>query len=155
MNFILSSIEKGTNALYSENLENEKRLGKKAKLMSKLTQRILASIDYSRIRKVRKENMLYLHNILEKYNEFDVNIESDTHMYYPLLVSNHDIRQRIVGRKIYTPTWWKHVPNYFQSEILEARLSMYMLMIPIDQRYDTSDMLDISRIILEEYRRCC
>lgn len=153
MHFILAAIEKGTNAIYSENLENEKRLGMTAMKMSKLTQKILSSIDYEQIKEIRRRNMLCLHRNLEKYNKFDVNVESETHMYYPLLIFDDEIRQRIVNRHIYTPTWWKHVPDYFQKETLESMLSKYMLMIPIDQRYNETDMQDISKIILEEYRR--
>lgn len=154
MHFILASLEEGTNALYLENLKNEKRLGKTAMAMSDLTRRILSSIDYGRIRKIRKRNMLCLHSILEQYNEFNVNIESETHMYYPLLITNDNLRQKIVERHIYTPTWWRHVPAYFNEDILEVKLSKYMLMIPMDQRYNESDMRDIAEIILEEYGRC-
>ena len=154
MHFILASLEKGTNALYPENLENEERLGKEVLEMSELTKKILSSIDYERIKKTRKNNMLCLHSILEKYNEFEVNVQSETHMYYPLLITNDAIRQRIVDRHIYTPTWWRHVPDYFQGNTLETKLSKYMLMIPMDQRYSESDMRDVAKIIIEEYGRC-
>ncbi len=154
MHFILSSIERGTNELYPENLKNEERLGKNVKKMSKLSLRILSSINYDKIKSIRKRNLLCLHKNLEKYNSFNVNLESNTHMYYPLLVLKDNIRQKIVERHIYTPTWWKHVPDYFEGEVLEKTLAKYMLMIPIDQRYSEEDMEDISKIIIEEYRRC-
>ncbi len=151
MNFILAAIERGTNALYEENLMNEERLGKDIMHMSKLTMKILSSIDYEQVKDIRSKNMLCLHSYLEKYNEFSVNLESKTHMYYPLLIVNDEIREKLVKKHIYTPTWWRHVPDYFQKETLETRLSKYMLMIPIDQRYNEDDMRDISKIIIEEY----
>lgn len=152
MHFILAAIEKGTNALYAENLMNEERLGRDVMNMSKLTLKILSSIDYEKIKNIRHNNMLCLHSYLGKYNEFTVNTESKTHMYYPLLISNDKIRERLVKRRIYTPTWWRHVPDYFQAETLETRLAKYMLMIPMDQRYGEEDMRDISNIIIEEYK---
>lgn len=50
--FLLETIERGTNALYQKNLLNEQRLGKQPKQMSMLTNRILQSIDYEKIRDV-------------------------------------------------------------------------------------------------------
>lgn len=150
--FLMSVLEHSTNELYPESLANEERLGKEVHAMSALTRRILQSVDYEQVKDIRKKNMLRLHSKLEKYNEFSVNIDSDTHMYYPLLIEDEELRQRIVARHIYTPTWWRHVPSYFEENTLETRLSKYMLMIPIDQRYREKDMDDISRIILEEYQ---
>ena len=152
--FLLSTIEKGTNAIYPENLKNEERLGKEVYKMSKLTRRVLESIDYLEIQKIRRDNMLCLHKYLCKYNKFNVNIESDTHMYYPLLVENEKLRQKLIQNHIYTPTWWRHVPQYFNnSDNIETWLSKYMLMIPIDQRYDESDMKNIAEIIINEIER--
>ena len=152
--FLMEVLEKGTNEVYPQSLINEERLGKDICSMSKLTQRILETIDYGRIKEIRKKNMLRLHKNLGKYNEFAVNIDSDTHMYYPLLISKAQLRQRIINRHIYTPTWWRHVPKYFSQETLETKLSKYMLMIPIDQRYEETDMDDISAIIIKEYEEC-
>ncbi len=152
--FILESIEKGTNAVYDRNLANEERLHQeKALEMSVVTQKILKSIDYEGIRRKRWQNFLELHQHLKGINAFPVNMESDTHMYYPLFVEHPRLRERLIENRIYTPTWWRHVPEYFQEETLEGRLARYMLMIPIDQRYDKTDMKEIADIILRENRR--
>lgn len=153
MLFLLETIEKGTNALYHKNLLNEERLGKQPKGMSILTNCILQSIDYKTIREIRKANLLALHKQIGDLNEFTVNLESDTHMYYPLLICKDGLREKIVQRHIYTPTWWRHVPDYFREQTIETKLSKYMLMIPIDQRYNQDDMKKIAEIIREEYER--
>lgn len=145
--FILKTVEEGTNAVYSENLYNEQRVASDVLKMSPLTQRILQSIDYEDIKKKRYENFRQLHRNLEEINEFNVNVGSGTHMYYPLLVFQDSLREKLVKNKIYTPTWWKHVPEQSNYGKVETALSKYMLMIPMDQRYDTSDMDDISEII--------
>lgn len=145
--FILKTIELGTNAVYPDNLKNEERVAQEVSKMSVLTRRILSSIDYQDIRERRYRNFQRLHSQLESINEFSVNTESKTHMYYPLLISNDSIRAKLVENHIYTPTWWRHVPELCENKGIETKLSRYMLMIPMDQRYDASDMDDIAGII--------
>ena len=108
-----------------------------------------------KVRKRRNNNIYYLHELLGHLNEFSVNLESQTHVCYPLLITNDEIRERLVNRHIYTPTWWRHVPDYFsERDALEKRLAKYMLIIPIDQRYNDDDMKLISDIIHEELGAC-
>lgn len=151
--FLLKAIELGTNAVYSENLKNETRVAESVSKMSPLTKRILASIDYESIRKIRYRNLLMLHQKLNSINEFEVNLECETQMYYPLLISQDSLRTRLIANKIYTPTWWRHVPEQCHYAPIETRLSKYMLLLPIDQRYDESDMSDIASIILKNLDR--
>lgn len=147
--FLLKTIEQGTNAVYQENLRNEERVAATVSGMSELTRRILNSIDYSEIQGIRYRNFLRLHKNLKVINQFQVNINSYTHMYYPLLVFQDSLRAKLVENNIYTPTWWKHVPEQSKGSGIETVLSKYMLMIPMDQRYTEDDMDDISSIIKE------
>lgn len=146
--FLLKTIERGTNAVYSENLENEERIGHLISKMSGLTKRILQSINYDEVRSQRNRNLVRLHNNLKDINEFPVNLESGTHISYPLLVRQQSLRNKLIEHKIYTPTWWRHVPEQCGYAELETDLSTYMVMIPIDQRYDETDMDNISEIIM-------
>ena len=150
--FILNCIEKGTNACYQQNLENEKRLENSYTRMSKITRNMLERIDYSKIQTKRNDNIKVLDDALDGFNQFRVNMDSKTHMYYPFLYFSDSLRQSLVNRKIYTPTWWRHVPDYFDTDQnnIEIELSRYMIMLPIDQRYDAQDMKDIARIVIEE-----
>lgn len=154
--FLLSTIEKGTNACYQENLQNEDRLGKEAHFMSKLTRRILSSIDYVEIKGIRNDNLYRLHEILSPYNQFEVDETSGTHMYYPMLAEKDGLREKLIEKRIYTPTWWRHVPDMLGNDknILEVKLSDYMLMLPIDQRYNTEDMKELADIVISEYMKC-
>lgn len=156
MLFLLKTLERGTNACYRENLQNENRLGKQPYLMSALTRRILSSIDYGEIKRIRNENFNRLHERLCSYNQFNVDISSATHMYYPFLTDRIMLREKLIEKKIYTPTWWRHVPELLDNDehIIEVKLAKYMLMLPIDQRYDTSDMEELADIVLREYMDC-
>lgn len=154
--FILECIEKGTNICYEKSLHNEERLGHECRKMSILTNKIIKTIDYLNIKKIRRDNFLYLHEKLAGINEFFVNTLSETHMYYPLLITSDEIRQKLVSKHIYTPTWWRHVPYYFDNENnVETQYSKYMLMLPIDQRYNKNDMEEISKIVYKEYEGLC
>ena len=149
--FILESVEVGTNKVYEKNLENEKRMTQEVDYqMSVVTQKILQPIHYEEIRRIRQENFLELHKYLGNINEFDVNLQSYTYICYPLLVSNPSLRERLIQNRVYTPTWWRHVPEYFNKDVLESHLSRYMVMLPIDQRYDKNDMRDIANIVIRE-----
>lgn len=156
MVFLLKTIEKGTNACYSENLINENRLGKDPHFMSKLTRRILSSIDYDIIKNIRYQNIIQLHSRLEKYNLFNVDLTSKTQMYYPFLTNKLQLREKLIENKIYTPTWWRHVPKLLNNDekFIEVKLSNYMIMLPIDQRYSISDMNDLSDLVIKEYNNC-
>ena len=148
--FILKEIEVGTNAVYGENLENEKRVAEEVAHMSPLTQRILSSIDYKDIQEHRYRNIVRLQENLGDFNEFAVNMEAKTQMYYPFLYFQDSLRGRLIENKIYNPTWWRHVPEQSGYSKLETQLSNYMIMLPIDQRYTEDDMDYISEVV----RKC-
>lgn len=149
--FLLKTIEYGTNNVYPENLKNEQRLQKNISGMSKLTKRILSSIDYDFIKRRRKANLLRIHENLGSLNEFKVNLNSDTHMHYPLLILKDGLRKRLLNQRIYCPTLWRHVPEQCRYACPETTLSEYMLLLPIDQRYNLADIDDISEIVWRAY----
>lgn len=55
------------------------------KIMSNLTQKVLASIDYDEAKRKRIENFIYLKENLNMFNEMNVSIFNDIPMYYPFL----------------------------------------------------------------------
>lgn len=147
--YLMKTIEQGTNNIYQDHLANEKRLEKSYTKMSPLTQRILSSIDYQKVQSLRYKNLLRLHENLKDINLFQVNLSTKTQYYYPLLVVQEDFREKLVSNHIYTPTWWRHVPEQSNYAKIETLLSKYMVFLPIDQRYTISDMDDISEIAMK------
>ena len=147
---LFKSIEQGTNAAYKESLDNENAINDTVLFMSGLTNNILRSIDYDRVKTKRKANLLMLHSYLSQFNKFNVNLESNTHIAYPFLYGKEEIRNYLIENRIYTPTWWKHVPEKCSYSQRETELTKYMSFIPIDQRYDTIDMKDMADIIISK-----
>ncbi len=149
MLFTMKCIEQTTNDAYREHLENEAVFAKEPMLMSRLTQRILSSVDYPSVRRQRYRNFLCLHKILGGKNLLAVNIESRTPVAYPLLIKNDGLRRRLIEKKVYVPCWWKHVMDKTEPADCEYELSRYLLPLPIDQRYSVGDMEELAEIVLE------
>lgn len=147
-NFLLNSLEVGTNGAYKDYLQHEKRLETEiGGRMSLLTQTIMSSIHYQEVAEKRRKNYSYVEEQLEKYNELHFSISEQVPMIYPLLIKNRTLRRYLVENRIYVSQWWKWIIEYPESNDFERYLSEYLLPIPIDQRYDITDMTEIVRII--------
>ena len=72
---------------------------------------------------------------------------------YPLLIEEPGLRQRVVGNHIYTPQWWKYLLNEVPQDSVEARLSKWLLPLPVDQRYTEQDMNEMAGIVLSQLER--
>ena len=110
-------------------------------LMSKLTQKILTSIPYEKIKLLREQNFLYLHDHLKDINELYINT-NNLHgpMKYPLLIKKDGLKQNLIKNKIYVSTYWQEVIETVENNTFEYELTKYLLPLPIDQRYNQADM---------------
>lgn len=147
---LLKQLDIGTDAGYKESLINEERLNSNYKGMSRLTENLLSNIDYKKIKNIRRANFLRMHKRLKAFNKFDVNIKSDTHMYYPFLFFKSNIRYALIKNKIYNPFWWEHILQLVPEKSIEYKLSKYMIMLPIDQRYNFDDVDYICDNVMKE-----
>ena len=149
---LIKQLDRGTNEAYIEHLNNEDRLCNQYTRMSSFTKTILERIDYKRIKKKRHKNFLQMHKILKKYNDLTINLKSNTHLLYPLLVTQSDLRYKLLNRKIYNPMLWKHVLDMVKKDTIEYSLSKYVVLLPIDQRYTKEDIKVIGNIVIEEIK---
>ena len=149
MQHLYTQIEKGTNEGYALNLANEKRLEKNYSLMSLTSEKILDTVDFDKIKKIRIKNFLLIHSYLKDINDFPVNKEIGTQMYYPFKCKDRYLREKLLKEKIYSPTWWKHVLNILDEESMESEYTMETILLPIDQRYSETDMKVLSDLILK------
>lgn len=145
---MLHSLERGTNYSYSLNKENETRLGFCGpSAMSRLTSGILSSVNYEQVQETRNKNLAALHRILSPYNEFPV-FRSAPAMSYPFLWKEKQLKNALIQSKIYVPTLWTETLENPGSSSWERYLSEHLCILPIDQRYDTSDMEYIGNTVL-------
>ncbi len=102
------------------------------KKMSKLTEKILCSIDYEAVRRKRIEIYRKLDNVLKEDNLLKIEItEEDVPMIYPFLIDNgRELKQKLIAQKIYIPTYWNNVVEWTDSE-WELFLVQNLLALPI------------------------
>lgn len=145
---LLKRIDVNSNFGYSDFNENEESLNHEdIKIMSKLTRTILGNINYDFIRKKRIENYTYLKENLDKFNSINTDITDDVPMYYPLLIENTNLRNKLVENKIYIPQCWRNLETKCKDDSYEIYLKKYIHPLLIDQRYDIEDMKRIIDVI--------
>lgn len=108
------------------------------KRMSRLTQRLLASIDFDAIRLRRRANFEYLSQALGHWNrERWVLGPRQVPLCYPLVLDRDvmGIRRRLADRNIYIPTYWEDVRTRIKATSIEQKLLDRCLPLPCDQRY--------------------
>lgn len=141
-NYMLKRIDLSANQSYNLFKENEQFINNHSmKKMSKITEAILSNIDYKKIKKIRNKNFIYLHQHLYKYNKLNINLKYlNGPMVYPLLIFNHELKESLINKKIYIPTYWKEVYHRVNIDSTEFKLVSNLIALPIDQRYDINDM---------------
>lgn len=152
--FLLTSLERGTNSSYEMSIENEELIGKEILAMSYLTERIMGSINFETIKKIRIENFNCIHKRLKDINELTINNDNESALYYPLLIKKDGIKEKLIKNDVYVPTLWRHLLAECKDEDFEYILSKYLICLPIDQRYcnkDINEMLDILEEIINEF----
>ena len=48
---------------------------------------------------------------------------------------------------MFNPFWWEHVLELTKEYEIENKLSKYTVMLPIDQRYELEDILNIAKLV--------
>lgn len=116
--------------------------------MSKLTHRIMQSIDYDSIAKKRRENYQMLHTALGTKNNLVLPIEDDAvPLVYPFFVAEKDLREKLIDNKVFVARYWPNVLDWTSENDIEYRLAHQMQPLPVDQRYGENDMKMIIDII--------
>lgn len=146
---LIKAVDLNIEAGYADYVRNNDVLiDNEIRSMSQLTQKLLASVDYAYCETKRKENFRFLHEQLGAINEFTMQFDvEDTPMVYPLLVSQPDLKSKLIARKIFVPTYWPNVYDWATPDSLEYHFTQNIVSLPIDQRYDTEDMKYMAAIV--------
>jgi len=116
--------------------------------MSKLTERILASIDFNAASRKRRENFLFLHQRLGGKNQLSVDLpDSAIPLCYPFMTSETELRARLIDNRIFVATYWPDAIDRVGDE-WATRMIKNLLPLPIDQRYGREEMERIVSVIL-------
>jgi hypothetical protein len=139
---LLGRVEDGPEEHYLEFKKNDEKLkDQPIQKMSRLTERILQSIDYDNAISKRRENYLYLHKHLQECNGLDASLEdSEVPMVYPYLTKEKGLREHLIRNKIFVAKYWPNVEEWAKKESVEYEMQEYLLPLPLDQRSCTMDM---------------
>lgn len=116
-------------------------IGQPIKRMSKLTQRMMQSIDYDAAAQRRRVNYQMLHEALGKENNIELPLEDDAvPMAFPYLVPVKGLHEKLIENKIFVARYWPNVLDWTTKDDIEYLLTYQMQPLPIDQRYGEEEM---------------
>ena len=116
--------------------------------MSKLTERLMQSIDYDDIAKKRRANFMQLHNVLCDSNHLSITLTDDAvPMVYPYMVAKEGLREKLIENKIFVARYWPNVLDWTKKGSVEYLLTEQIQPLPIDQRYGEEDIKKLIEII--------
>ncbi len=146
---LLKRYDKGASAAYALFSRNDEKLRHlPLRPMSYLTQALMSNINYDFVRQRRLENFAFLHNALKKQNKIDLHLDkTDVPMVYPFVCEDTTLRARLIKQKIYVARYWPEIENQANIDPMSLYLQQHLVPLPIDQRYDISDMKRILEVI--------
>jgi hypothetical protein len=147
---LLERIENGPESGYKSFIRNDKAFDNKPILkMSRLTEKIMQSIDYDYVYSRRNQNFKYVHSRLSDRNQFTVPISNNIcgPLVYPFLYEHNTLRDELIEKKIFIPLYWENVLRQVQIGTREHNLAKYLLPLPIDQRYSIKHMRQMCDMI--------
>lgn len=116
--------------------------------MSKLTKRMMQSIDYQKAAIQRRDNFSILHKALSEINNLTLPLdEAAVPLVYPFLAPIKGLREKLIEKKIFVARYWPNVLDWTTKDDIECILAYQMQPLPIDQRYDKADMQRIIDVI--------
>jgi hypothetical protein len=155
MSHLLTRIESGAEAGYIQFKANDKNLDDRPLMcMSQVTEKLMRNISFESIKSKRRANFKKVHSLLYIENELTPLIDRSIYeapMIYPFLKKNNlKKRKNLIDNKIYTASYWPNVKTWLKTSIyLETYLVDNLIALPIDQRYDRTEI----QFILKSIRR--
>ncbi|MCI5148352.1 MAG: hypothetical protein D3916_02975 [Candidatus Electrothrix sp. MAN1_4] len=122
------------------------------RLMSELTQKLLRSIDYKEIYRLRVRNFKHLHGRLENINDFNLSEkEIGVPLCYPFMTKKEGLKNYLISKRVFLPTYWKDSIQRLNKNWSEKMITC-LLPLPVDQRYNEADM-DYLASLIEAYQK--
>ena len=149
MSHLIKRPELGAEVSYTDFKENDSKLDNlPIKKMSSLTRLLMGNINYKRVKRKRRENFAFLHNVFNKINKLKINFNNKTvPMVYPLLIERPELRKKLINNKIYVAKYWEGLSHIIPYNSYSNYLVENLIPLPIDQRYNLKDMNRILEVI--------
>ena len=147
---LLKRIDTGASSGYEDFRSNSEQLQQEPLTkMSRLTERLLCSIDFEDAKIKRRGNFDHLYHELVESNGLTIPEIKPwmCPMVYPYLTEDETLRQRLISNKVFVAQYWPNVLKWCSEDSVEYKLVKKLVPLPIDQRYGKEDMDYIVRII--------
>jgi hypothetical protein len=133
MAHLLKRADIDAEAGYADFRKNDDALcGEPIKKMSRLTEKILCSIDYDKVHSIRRHNYQLFETKLGSSNKIHFILEEGSvPMIYPYW-TNVCIRENLINKRIYTATYWQNVLNWTNVGDIENILTQMLIPLPIN-----------------------
>lgn len=147
--YLLKRNDISAEATYEDFQVNEKLLSDQPiKIMSNLTDGLLGSVDYERVRGIRRKNYLFFEEKLERNNLLKLELSDQVPMVYPFRTNDPSLREKLIKNHIFVATYWPNVLHQANKDALEYLLTQQIIPLPIDQRYNEEQLQTIVEMIL-------
>lgn len=150
LTFLTKRIDRSAQEAYADFHANDEALAKVGmRRMSRLTEKMMRSIDYSAKANKRIHNFHVLDDALSVTNRFKWDMDYGTvPMVYPYYVEDGaQLRQYLIINQVFCARYWPNVLEWCKPDSLEYHLAEDLVCIPIDQRYGEEDMQHIIDVI--------
>jgi len=134
---------------YDANLRYESTLNSEIFRISNFSEGLLKGVDLEEVSQKRRKNFIYLHDRLGMNNEFKFYLTNrDIPFCYPYLPKKPIERRKLYDQNIFVPSFWLDtIARNENGFSWERKISLELLPLPIDHRYDEKDMLRMVQII--------
>lgn len=150
LTFLTKRIDRSAQEAYGDFHANDEALANVGmRRMSRLTEKMMRSIDYTAKANKRIHNFHMLDDALRETNRFKWNMGYGiVPMVYPYYVEDGArLRQRLIKNQVFCARYWPNVLEWCQRNSWEYQLAENLVCLPIDQRYDKEDMNRIIDLI--------
>lgn len=130
---------------YQEYLKYEKTLNSDILKISLFSEKVLLTINYSEVIKIRNENFKIYQEKFSSVNELSINKSETDCFCYPLLLKKPIDKTKLLQGKIFIPSLWLDTNKRDLSSKynFECKLSSELLPLPIDHRYNSEDIIRV------------
>lgn len=150
LTFLAKRIDRSAQEAYADFHANDEALANVGmRKMSRFTEKMMRSIDYSAKANKRIHNFHVLDSVLRETNRFKWDIDYGTvPMVYPFYVEDGaQLRQHLINNQVFCARYWPNVLEWCEPNSWEYRLAENLVCLPIDQRYDDENMKSIIELI--------
>ncbi len=121
--------------------------------MSRLTRRLMRSIDWQQVRTRRHDNFAVMTRLLGELNGLHwAPTDADVPLCYPLTLKGRDVsalKASLAAEDIFTATYWPDALPRIHPGSIEATLVHDTLFLPVDQRLDLAQTESTARRVLQ------